>query len=233
MRLYRIADELKHSGRYVFTIRDLSRVLGSSREVASVYAHRMKAKGLIYDVEKGKFSLGEDPFLVASQVVSPSYLSFSTALYLHGRMQQVIDRIYAVTSRKRNDLNFMGTDIEFIRFSPERIFGYRRHRKRDSYIFLADLEKAAVDSLYMPRYVPVSHVYEALSEGFDRKLMEEYARRMGSEAVIRRTGYILEVLGEDTDLRPSGRTIYRLNPHFPSKGRYISSWRLYANEAIG
>lgn len=94
MRLYGIVEELRRSGRYVFTTGDLARILGSSRDVASVYAHRMKKQGLIYPIEKGKFALGEDAFLVASQMTEPSYLSFTTAFYLHGRMEQVIDRIY-------------------------------------------------------------------------------------------------------------------------------------------
>ena len=232
MRLHRLREELRQSGRYVFTTADLARILGSSRNAGSVYAHRMKDAGLIYSVEKGKFSLGKDPFLAASQLVNPSYLSFTTAFYLHGRMQQVIDNIYVVTSRKKENVDFLGTEIEFVRFKPSRIFGYRKHEKGDSYILLADIEKAAADSLYMPRYAPVSLIYEALSEGFDRKLFEEYARKMRSEAVIRRAGYLMELLGEDTELRPSGHTIYRLNPLIHGKGEYISKWRIYANEVI-
>ena len=232
MRLYNILEELRRSGRYVFTTGDLARILGSTREVASVYVHRMKEHGLIYPVEKGKFSLGRDAFIVASQLVEPSYLSFTTAFYLHGRMEQVIDRIYVVTSRKKKAMSFMGTEIEFVRFHPSRIFGYRRHRKSDSYVLLADIEKAAVDSLYMPRHAPVSLVYEVLSEGFERERLEEYAIKMNSEAVIRRVGYLLELLGEETRLEPSSRTVYRLNPSIRRKGRYIGKWRLYVNEVI-
>ena len=93
-----------------------------------------------------------------------------------------------------------GTDIEFIRFQPFRIFGYRKHRKNDSYILLADVEKAAADSLYMPRYALISVVYDALLEGFNKKLFEGYVTNMRSEAVIRRAGYLLELLGEDLSL---------------------------------
>lgn len=233
MRLYGIVEELRRSGRYVFTTGDLARILGSSRDVASVYAHRMKKQGLIYPIEKGKFALGEDAFLVASQMTEPSYLSFTTAFYLHGRMEQVIDRIYVVTSRKRKSIEFLGTEVQFVRFQPSRIFGYRKHRKGDSHIVMADLEKAAVDTLYMPRYAPISLVFDALLEGFDRRLFEEYAVKMGSEAVIRRAGYLLELLGENTALKPSGKAVYRLNPLIHKKGRYIGKWRLYANEVIG
>ena len=232
MRLYKILEELRRSGRYAFTTGDLARILGSTREVATVYVHRMKEHGFIYPVEKGKFALGRDAFIVASQLVEPSYLSFTTAFYLHGRMEQVIDRIYVVTSRKKKAMSFMGTEIEFVRFHPFRIFGYRRHRKSDSYVLLADIEKAVVDSLYMPGHAPVSLVYEILSEGFERERLEEYAIKMNSEAVIRRVGYLLELLGEETALEPSSRTVYRLNPSIHRKGKYIGKWRLYVNEVI-
>jgi predicted transcriptional regulator of viral defense system len=175
MQLYKIPDRLAASGLAVFGTRDLARILGMSHGVASVYAHRLKNMELIYPVEKGRFSITEDPFIVATQVSYPSYLSFSSAFYLHGRLDQVIDSLLVVTSRKRRELDFMDTRIKFIRFPPEKVFGYRKHRKGDSHITLADPEKAAIDSLYRPRYASISTVFEALSGGFDTDLFEKYA----------------------------------------------------------
>ncbi len=233
MNTYRLLETLKSSGLYVFTPKDISRLLDVNRSVAYVYVHRMKERGIIYPVEKGKFAIYDDPFVVSTQLVSPSYISFITAFYLHGRLQQTVDAIFVVTPKKKRALSFLGTSIKLITFHPSKIFGYRKHKKGDSYIMLADLEKAAVDALYLPRYLPTSVVYEGLMEGCNAKLLEEYARDMASEAVIRRAAYLLEQLGEETELKPSTSTPYKLNPTIDKKGKFDSKWKLYINEVIG
>lgn len=232
VRLHKVLEELKRSGLYVFTTKDMSRLLDLPRNAASVYVHRMKQDGMIFPLEHGKFSIAMDPFAVSTQVIFPSYISFTTALYLHDRLHQVVDKIYVVTSRRKSRLTIMNTEITFITFSPSRLFGYRKQRKGDSYIAVADLEKAVVDSLYRPRYVPVSQVYEALSQGFDRDLLEDYTVAMRSEAVKRRVGYILELLGKKTTLKPSTKTPYKLNPNIKERGEFNNRWKMYVNEAI-
>lgn len=49
-------------GRYpVFTIKEIAGVLNSSREYAYLAAYRLKKSGAVHEVEKGKYSLEEDP----------------------------------------------------------------------------------------------------------------------------------------------------------------------------
>ncbi|MDO9536766.1 MAG: hypothetical protein Q7J68_00415 [Thermoplasmata archaeon] len=233
MKLYKVPEKLAASGLAVFTTRDLARLLGISSGAASVYTHRLKEMEMIYPVEKGRFSITEDSFIVATQVSNPSYLSFSSAFYLHGRLDQVVDSLLVVAARKKRELNFMNTRINFIKFPPDKLFGYRKHKKGDSFVMLADLEKAAVDSLYRPRYASFSTVFEALSGGFDASLFEEYVIKMGSEAVIRRAGYLMEQLGEKTNLKPSTKVSYHLNPLSRRVEIYESRWKLYVNEVVG
>ena len=55
---------------------------------------------------------------------------------------------------------------------------------------------------------------------------------MGSEAVIRRAGYLMEQLGEKTNLKPSTKTAYLLNPSSGRRGKYEPRWKLYINEVL-
>ncbi|MCL5067632.1 MAG: hypothetical protein M1368_04685 [Thaumarchaeota archaeon] len=48
----------------------------------------MVKKGLARRVMDGVISLTDDPLIVASQLVEPSYISFTSALYLRGCIQQ-------------------------------------------------------------------------------------------------------------------------------------------------
>ncbi len=232
MNLHTLLARLKASGLAVCTTGDVCRITGLPRDSAAVYVHRMKERGMVFPVERGKFAVTEDPFQVASQVAFPSYLSFTTAFYLHGRMQQVIDRLYVVTPRRRPDLEFMGSRVRFVAFPPGRVFGYRREGMGGSFAMVADLEKAAVDCLYRPRVCPLPVVAEALKDGFDRRSLERHARAMGSEAVIRRAGYLMEELGVKTRLRPTTRAPYIFDPSTKRKGEYDRRWKMYVNEVV-
>ena len=232
MDQHQILANLRATGLYVFSVGDLARVAGVKRDAASVYVHRMKSTGLVHAVERGKFAIDGDPFVVSTQLVVPSYVSFTTALYLHGRMEQVIDKIMVVTSRSKSGIRFMDMDIRFVKFDPKRVYGYRRVEKGESHVMLADLEKAVIDCLYLPRYASVSLVHEALKDGFEQDLLEEYTQKMGIEAVIRRCGFLLEHLGMKTKLEPNTKTPYKLNPTISKKGDYNSRWKIYINEEL-
>ena len=232
MNLHDLLDILRSSGRAVFTTDDLERITDLSRGSAAVYVHRMKERGMIFPIERGRFSISDDPFTVASQLIVPAYISFATGLSLHGRLDQVVNRIHMVSSRRRTPVTFGGMEIRFVRFPAGRVFGYRKHAKGGSSMMLGDMEKVVVDCLYMPRYCPVSTLADALEDGCDGALLERYAERMNSEAVIRRTGYLMEVLGRETTLRPRTDTPYRLNPSVRKKGKYEKRWKLYVNEVV-
>ena len=68
------------TGYPVFSVRDIAGVLGKSQNYAYLVAHRLKKAGVIHEIEKGKYSVDSDPFLVASWITWPSYISSWAAL---------------------------------------------------------------------------------------------------------------------------------------------------------
>ena len=133
----------------VFTVRDIAGVLGKKMNYAYLVAHRLKKAKAIYEIEKGKYSLEEDPFLVASWVVWPSYLSCWAALNYYKLTEQLPFTLQVVTTRKRKRkvISFANAKIEFIRVKKPAFFGFRRVLYRDKEIFVAEKEKALVDAL--------------------------------------------------------------------------------------
>lgn len=70
---------------------------------------------------------------------------------------------------------------------------------------MADLERAIIDSLYFPRYCPISEVFLALKNANMEKLME-YASKLNVEAVNRRFGYMLDILGIKNEIKIKGKS---------------------------
>ena len=234
MRLYEVVETLRKSRKAIFSPNDITKVTGQSGSGVYVLINRLHNKGLITKPLKGVISLSQDPFVISSQLYPPSYISFITALYLHGKIQQVIDLIFIVSARKRRQIKVFGMDVQFVTLKRAMIFGYKKERKENSYVVVADLEKAIIDCLYLPRYCRLADIFAILEEDDDvdiRRLIE-YARMSESEAVERRLGYLLDLIGMKHDIRPKSKTSYKLNPSIKEKGEFDNKWRIYVNEAI-
>jgi len=231
MGLERVSMKLKESSLAVFTITDLRRITGTSRKIAYVYLNRMLKRGLVNRVEKGRFTVCSDPFLVSTQLVYPSYISFISALFLHGKTTQTINEILVATPKRKRSIQSFGMRIRFIKLNPKLIFGFKKVKKGNSFIFLAELEKAIIDSLYLPRYCPMSEVFSALKDA-DIERALEFASKLQIEAVNRRLGYMLDLLGIKADLKIKSKTPYKLNPAIKTLGFFDSRWRLYVNEVL-
>lgn len=231
MNVGKILDIIRESKLAVFTLNDILKVTGLRRNVAYVYVNRMLKRNLIYKIERGKFTLHNDPFIVSTQLIYPSYISFFTALFLHGKTTQTINEIFVATSKRRKDLESFSMKIKFVKLNPEFMFGFKKVEKGGSFIFLAELEKVILDSLYLPRYCPISEVYRALKD-VNVERLHYFASKIKMEAVNRRLGYLLDILGVKTNLTVKSKTPYKLNPAKRSLGKFNNKWRLYINEVL-
>ena len=235
MKSYEVVETLRKSRKAVFTPKDIAKITGLNGSKVYVLISRLYKRGMIFKPMKGFISLSQDPFIISSQLYPPSYISFITALYLHGKIQQVIDRIFIVTPKKRKQIAaIFEMDVHFVTLKRAMMFGYKKVRKESSYVVLADVEKAIIDCLYLPRYCRLVDVFDILKEGADMDVgrLIEYAKMSKSEAVERRLGYLLDLVGIKHDLRPKNKSTYKLNPRIKAKGEFDNKWRIYVNEVL-
>lgn len=231
MNIHIITSELAKMERAVFTVIDIARVGNISKKSAAVYTNRILKNKLLFRVEKNKFSTTKDPFIAVSQIIFPAYLSLTTALYLHNTVQQVIDKIYVITTRQKKSKEIFGIKTYFIKVSPRLMFGYTKIRKENSFIMLADLEKTILDCLYFQKYCSLQYLCEALKKA-DIEKLESYAKQFKKESVTMRLGYLLDLLGIKHNLKRKTNTTHKLNPLKQNKGNFNKKWYLYINEEI-
>ncbi len=140
----------KALGNYpVFTVKDLASLLNKKRAYAYLQAYRWKKEKLIYEIEKGKYTLNEDPFLISSWIVWPSYISGWAALHYYHLTEQLPFTIQVVTSRRRKKkiLNYGNAKLEFTTIKSSFFLGFRRILYQQQEIFIAEKEKALIDAL--------------------------------------------------------------------------------------
>ena len=231
MRRDILIRELRTNGIFVFTIGDIVRLTGLSRSSVKVLLHRLVGDGWMWRVTRGVYSISRNPYVVATSLTHPSYVSFASALHLHGVIEQMPFAVTVATSRARKEIDTEVGRITFVQVRPSLNYGFRKERYDDGEARVADLEKTVIDCLYLPRHVPMSDIVEAVRQ-CDVATLESYADRSGVEAIRRRTGYLLERYRGGTSIEPAGRTVYSLHPSRAEKGRFEARWRLYVNEEV-
>jgi hypothetical protein len=90
------------------------------------------------------------PFALVSLLAGnhPAYVSFFSALRLHGMIEQIPQVVYAATTaHSRTTRTAVGT-YSFHQLSPDFFRGYDWYGDRDSFL-VASPEKAIVDCLYL------------------------------------------------------------------------------------
>jgi len=163
----------------VFNAGDIAGVLGKDKKYAYIVAHRLKKAGVIKEIEKGKYTMENDPFIVGSWIVWPSYISGWAALNYHKLTEQLPFTIHIVTTRKRKRkvIRFGNARIEFIMLKKEAFCGFQRVIYQGREIFIAEKEKAIVDAL-MAKKMSLSEATELIKSNpgkINRKKVFYYA----------------------------------------------------------
>ncbi|RLF60489.1 MAG: hypothetical protein DRN16_04720, partial [Thermoplasmata archaeon] len=93
---------IKDSGKGVFTISDISRLIEKDRKYSTLYVGRLCKRGVLSRVERGKYVLPDtDIAVVATNLVTPSYLSFLSGLYYYHLTAQIPSSLQVVTTRSK------------------------------------------------------------------------------------------------------------------------------------
>lgn len=201
-------------GRPVFTSREIALMTQGSLSGISHNLERMARQGLIRKVTRGLWCAPSDPRFTPFSLVPflagnhQAYVSFLSALNLHGMIEQIPQSIFcATTGHTRLRTTAVGT-FSFHRIHPNFFAGFDWYRGGREFL-IATPEKALVDSLYLSsrrgkqfRFFPE---IEFVS-GFRFGAAEEWARRIPYARIRKYVQAQLKTLKahrRDTASRPS------------------------------
>lgn len=209
--------------RPLFTVNDLEREFGHERSYLRLKLHRMVERRDLVRVERGKFTVHDDPMIYATHIETPSFFSYWTALRCYNLTTQQPVRLHIVTRKNRGDLD----NIKF--HSSKKIFGYERRSYRDLHIFVADRERLLLDCLGKST-VPVEELVELVREIDEAKIIQ-YCEEFQSRSLAKRVGYLLERAGKQVEeLQDSiDHNYVPLDVSKPVEGERNARWKIVVN----
>jgi predicted transcriptional regulator of viral defense system len=200
---------LEKAGKVVFRSSDARRILGSTDASIKNILYRLRNKGRIEEIERGKYLLipakagyeglwSEVPFLIVAYLIDVYYIGFWTALNYWGMTEQVPRVVFVATTKRKKDLDYGPTKFEFVTLAKRKFFGFVEEKVASGKFNISSREKTVIDCLLYPKYCGgldevIKGVWNAKKELDFAKLLE-FSRRLGVNVVTRRLGYILELL---------------------------------------
>lgn len=208
----------------VFRLADVAQII-QNRLYAKKFMQRMVVEGKIKKIKRGFYTLHEDPFLVSTYAVRPSYITSVSALSFHHMITQIPNKVFCFTEKPGTKITFV-SDILY--FHTNYFFGFVQEDYENFPVHIALPEKAVIDSIGV---VPVS-VFEEAFEDVEIKNLVMLLEKIKKSSIVKRIGYLAERNGFDVyeNLRRFLNNKYiPLDPLLKKYGNRNVKWKVIEN----
>ncbi len=171
-----LLQKLRTIPKTYFSIADIRKFYEGNLNSLPVILNRMVKRGVLTKIRRGYFTfdLNQVDFEEFAGVIKkPSYISLEYALYHHGLIDQIPEKITLVTTGKPQTLINNGKILEYSHLKKELFFGYEIVKN----FLIARKEKAILDELYLISLKKRSfNIDPDWFKNIDRKLFKKWLR---------------------------------------------------------
>ena len=249
----RILATLSEKGKTWFNLQELFMFLSDMSDVhIRLQIKRMTEEGLLMRVCEGVYyiipyeqndqSFMPDWHLLAEPLVGREhYIGYYSALQIYNLITQPsLKEQIVINDRIKPSIKIIkGVKFQFIYHNPNHFFGYKKEWI-DSFnkVFCSDLEKTIIDCLYKPDYaggiIEIAKAIYMAKDKINYNQLLDYAIKFDSQAVIKRLGYLLELLSLPTPIieelqKLRTNSITTLDTETPKQGKILTRWSIHQN----
>jgi predicted transcriptional regulator of viral defense system len=249
---------LSERGRREATRAEIVDLLGGSVKAADHVIEALRRKGwleratwgeyLLIPPEQGPDALGDSNLLaLASRIANPYYIGFSSAAAHYGLTTQHRNVIFVVTPLRLREREVGESRVQIVNQSQSKFFGFEPVDVLGYKVMISDREKTAIDCIDRPDLAggvgEAATILATASRRFDWTRAADYLEQIGSGALVRRFGWLIDHVQADVPpeiranllrLAARSRTTW-LGPN-PARARaipgaigYDETWRLFVN----
>lgn len=244
-----IIETLLHNGKELFSNSDLNLLLfngkASSKQIFKLI-DRLFSKNWLLRLERGKYILKNvssgiqhNPFIIAMLLLPTSAVAYWSALNFYGLTEQIPKTIFIQTIHRRKPAEIQNSIYKFITINNNKFFGLRNEWIQHLSFQITDIEKTIVDCFDSPAYCGgIIECAKALTNlnNINSSRLIDYAVKMNNSAIIKRIGFVSELLGINVVLEQIIKRNIILSPKYSlldtslkDQGRYSTKWRLRIN----
>jgi predicted transcriptional regulator of viral defense system len=213
----------------------------------------MVRRGLLMRLKKGLYYLipyEQDPqsfmpdwHLLAQPLTKGTqhYIGYYSALQIHNLITQpsLKEQIVVARQLRPSQIDIKGVTFQYIYHNKEHFFGSKKIWI-DSFnkVLCSDLEKTFIDCLFKPDYaggiVEVAKAIYMSKERIKYNQLYDYAIKFNSQAVIKRLGFLLELLEINTEIierlqEKKTDSYILLDTELIKQGKRLSRWGIQQN----
>ena len=206
----------------------------------------MRLKESVYYIipyEQNSESFMPDWHVIAENLVRDAdhYIGYYSALQIHNLITQPSLKEQIVVSKQMRPsvIKIKNVSFQFIYHNESHFFGAKKIWVDNfNKVECSDLEKTIVDCLFKPDYaggiVEVARAIYVSKDKIKFDTLHEYTKKFKSQAVIKRLGFLLELLEINNNIteklqKTKTASYVLLDTELPKSGKMISRWSIQQN----
>ncbi|MGI0060680.1 MAG: type IV toxin-antitoxin system AbiEi family antitoxin domain-containing protein [Nitrosotalea sp.] len=194
----------------VFTVYDAKTILETTDSSVWHILNNLARKNRIRRIQRSRYLLiparagieghwSEYPWIIVPHLIDVYYVGFWTAMNYWGMTEQIPYTVFVATTKRKRDLKFGNQKFEFVTLSKKKFFGFVKEKTGKTEFFnISSKEKTIVDGLTHPEYcggIPeVAKAMWNVRDDVNWDTIFEMSKQIGSSVVLRRLGYLLDLL---------------------------------------
>jgi len=213
----------------------------------------MTRRGLLMRVKRGLYyvipyeqdseTFMPDWHLLAEYLINDAdyYIGYYSALQIHSLITQpsLKEQIVVSAQLKPSAIKVKDVDFQFIYHNGQHFFGAKKiWIDNFNKVLCSDLEKTIVDCLFKPDYAGgITEIARAIyisREKIKYDTLLDYIIKFNSQAVIKRLGFLLELLNIETTIvkdlqKIKTNSVVILDTELPKTGKIKTKWSIQQN----
>lgn len=147
----KVEEKLKSLGIYIFTPHEFRDIFDVPAKTASFFISTNLKSGLFIKLRNKYYMLKDSnpsSFFIANKLYQPSYISLEKALSYFSIIPETVYTITSITTKPTREFNTSLGAFSYQKIKKIAFAGYNSVQIEDSFILLAEPEKALADYLY-------------------------------------------------------------------------------------
>lgn len=226
----------------IFEINSLSVQIGEKTSQLQRKIETLVKRGLLSRIEKGKYCRHNfsEEYVIANYLAPEGAVAYWSALNLHGLTTQFPNTVFVQTPKLKRNKKVFGVSYQFIKVKPSKAVCYEQSGYGNHAFKLTTIEKTIVDCFDLPNYNGgyAELILALMKAKLNNKKLIEAAKAVDNIGVIKRLGYLMEVLQKEgmsvflkyaLDCVNQKYNVNILDPTLDDKRVFNNKWNLRIN----